>query len=96
MPDAPPGYAPEYVEGIWLMLQQEAPCDPVFGTGETHPVLEFVEETFSYVNLDWREYVAEDPRYLCSTEVPLSSKLIPPRPSDASGGSQGSRFGTSS
>lgn len=65
------GYAPEYVEGMWLMLQQEAPCDLVFGTGETHSVLEFVEEAFGYVNLDWRDYVAEDPRYLRPTEVPL-------------------------
>ncbi|MDD5558667.1 GDP-mannose 4,6-dehydratase [Candidatus Methylomirabilis sp.] len=65
------GYAPEYVEGMWLMLQQKAPCDLVFGTGETHSVLEFVEEAFGYVNLDWREYVAEDPRYLRPTEVPL-------------------------
>ncbi|PTL36712.1 GDP-mannose 4,6-dehydratase [Candidatus Methylomirabilis limnetica] len=65
------GFAPEYVEGMWLMLQQEAPCDLVFGTGETHSVREFVEEAFGYVNLDWREYVAEDPRYLRPTEVPL-------------------------
>ncbi|MBZ0159714.1 MAG: GDP-mannose 4,6-dehydratase [bacterium] len=65
------GYAPEYVEGMWLMLQQEAPCDLVFGTGETHSVLEFVEEAFGYVDLDWRDYVAEDPRYLRPTEVPL-------------------------
>jgi GDPmannose 4,6-dehydratase len=65
------GFAPEYVEGMWLMLQQEAPCDLVFGTGETHSVLEFVEEAFGYVNLNWREYVAEDPRYLRPTEVPL-------------------------
>ena len=62
------GFAPEYVEGMWLMLQQEAPCDLVFGTGETHSVLEFVEEAFGYVNLDWREYVAEGPRYLRPTE----------------------------
>ena len=65
------GFAPEYVEGMWLMLQQEAPCDLVFGTGETHSVLEFVEEAFGYVNLDWRDYVAEDPRYRRPTEVPL-------------------------
>jgi GDPmannose 4,6-dehydratase len=65
------GYAPEYVEGMWLMLQQEAPEDLVFGTGETHSVKEFVEEAFGYVNLDWREFVAVDPRYLRPTEVPL-------------------------
>ncbi len=65
------GFAPEYVEGMWLMLQQEAPCDMVFGTGETHSVLEFVEEAFGYVNLNWRDYVTEDPRYLWPTEVPI-------------------------
>ena len=53
------------------MLQQEAPGDLVLGTRETHSVLEFVEETFGYVNLDWRGYVAEDPRYCRPTEVPL-------------------------
>lgn len=65
------GYAPEYVEGMWLMLQQEEPQDLVFGTGKTHSVQEFVEEAFSYVNLDWREYVVVDPRYFRPTEVPL-------------------------
>jgi GDPmannose 4,6-dehydratase len=65
------GYAPEYVEGMWLMLQQEAPEDLVFGTGETHAVKEFVQEAFSYVGLDWQEYVALDPRYLRPTEVAL-------------------------
>jgi GDPmannose 4,6-dehydratase len=64
------GYAPEYVEGMWRMLQQESPIDLVFGTGATHSVQEFVEEAFGYVNLDWRKYVAIDPRYLRPTEVP--------------------------
>jgi GDPmannose 4,6-dehydratase len=63
------GYAPEYVEAMWLMLQQEAAEDLVFGTGETHSVREFVEEAFGYVNLDWREYVEIDPRYFRPTEV---------------------------
>jgi len=63
------GYAPEYAEGMWLMLQQESPADLVFGTGEARSVREFVEEAFSYVNLDWREYVAIDPRYFRPTEV---------------------------
>jgi GDPmannose 4,6-dehydratase len=53
------------------MLQQAAPCDLVFGIGETHSVLDFVEEAFGYVNLDWLDYVAEDPRYRRPTEVPL-------------------------
>lgn len=65
------GYAPEYVEGMWMMLQEEAPIDLVFGTGETHSVQEFVEEAFSYVNLEWQKYVAIDPRYFRPTEVPL-------------------------
>jgi GDPmannose 4,6-dehydratase len=65
------GYAPEYVEGMWLLLQQDNPQDLVFGTGETHSVREFVQEAFGYMNLDWREYVATDSRYLRPTEVPL-------------------------
>jgi len=63
------GYAPEYVEAMWLMLQQEKPDDYVIGTGEAHSVQEFVEEAFSYVDLDWREYVEIDPRYFRPTEV---------------------------
>ncbi len=63
------GYAPEYVEAMWLMLQQDEPADLVFGTGETHSVREFLEEAFGYVNLDWREHVAVDPRYFRPTEV---------------------------
>lgn len=65
------GYAPDYVEGMWLMLQEEAPADLVFGTGETHLVREFVEEVFGYVNLDWRDYVEVDHRYYRPTEIPL-------------------------
>jgi len=64
------GYAPEYVEGMWFMLQHDEPADLVFGTGGTQSVEEFVEEAFSYVNLDWRDYVAIDPRYLRPNEVP--------------------------
>jgi GDPmannose 4,6-dehydratase len=63
------GYAPEYVEGMWLMLQQEAPADLVFGTGHTHSVREFLDEAFGYVKLDWRDYVSVDPRYFRPTEV---------------------------
>jgi GDPmannose 4,6-dehydratase len=65
------GYAPEYVEGMWLMLQHEAPGDLVFGTGESHSVREFVQEAFSYVGLDWRQHVEVDPRYFRPTEVSL-------------------------
>lgn len=63
------GYAPEYMEAMWLMLQQETSEDLVFGTGETHSVREFVEEVFGYVNLDWREYLTVDTRYFRPTEV---------------------------
>jgi len=62
------GYAPDYVEAMWLMLQQEAPDDYVVGTGESHSVREFVEEAFSYVGLDWEEYVRIDPRYFRPTD----------------------------
>ena len=63
------GYAPEYVEVMWRMLQQERPDDYVIGTGETHSVREFIEEAFSYVRLDWQDHVVIDPRYLRPTEV---------------------------
>ena len=65
------GYAPDYVEAMWLMLQQEVPEDYVIGTGETHSVKEFLEEVFNYVGLDWKEYVEIDPRYFRPTEVEL-------------------------
>jgi GDPmannose 4,6-dehydratase len=63
------GYAPEYVEAMWMMLQQDKPKDYVIGTGEAHSVKEFLEETFNYVGLDWKEYIEIDPRYLRPTEV---------------------------
>jgi len=63
------GYAPEYVEGMWRMLQQDAPSDYVLGTGESHTVREFLEEAFGYLDLDWRDYVERDPRYLRPAEV---------------------------
>jgi GDPmannose 4,6-dehydratase len=63
------GYAKEYVTAMWLMLQQDQPDDFVIATGETHSVREFVEEAFSYVGLDWRDYVAIDPKYYRPAEV---------------------------
>jgi GDPmannose 4,6-dehydratase len=63
------GYAKEYVEAMWLMLQQDQPDDYVIATGETHSVREFLEEAFSCVDLDWRDYVELDPKYLRPTEV---------------------------
>ena len=63
------GYAPEYVEGMWRILQQDTPSDYVLGTGEAHSVREFLDEAFGYLDLDWREYVELDPRYLRPSEV---------------------------
>lgn len=65
------GYAKEYVEAMWLMLQQENPDDYVIATGETHSVQEFLEEAFSHVGLDWHKYVEIDPKYLRPAEVDL-------------------------
>ncbi len=63
------GYAPEYVEAMWQILQQEKPDDFVIATGETHTVREFLEEAFGYAGLDWHAYVQEDARYLRPSEV---------------------------
>jgi GDPmannose 4,6-dehydratase len=63
------GYAPEYVEAMWRMLQQDRPDDYVIGTGHAHSVREFLEEAFSYVGRDWRQYVTMDPRYFRPREV---------------------------
>ena len=65
------GYAREYVNAMWLMLQQDLPDDYVIATGETHSVREFLEEAFSRVNLDWRDYVEIDPNYFRPAEVDL-------------------------
>lgn len=65
------GYAPEYVEAMWLMLQQDQPDDYVVATGETHSVREFVEEAFGHVGLDWEKYVKHDARYERPAEVDL-------------------------
>ena len=63
------GYAPEYVEAMWLMLQQDIADDYVVGTGETHSVKEFLVEAFGYAGLDWQEHVKTDPRYFRPLEV---------------------------
>jgi len=63
------GYAPEYIEAMWLILQQEKPDDYVIATGETHSVREFVEEAFNYVGLDWEKYVKIDPNLFRPTDV---------------------------
>jgi GDPmannose 4,6-dehydratase len=63
------GYAPEYVEAMWKILQLEKPGDFVLGTGKVHSVKEFVEQAFSYVGLDQEKYVKIDPRYFRPTET---------------------------
>ena len=63
------GYAPEYVEMMWKMLQYDTSVDIVLGTGENHSVKEFVREAFSYVGLDWEKHVEIDSRYFRPTEV---------------------------
>jgi GDPmannose 4,6-dehydratase len=65
------GFAGDYVEAMWLMLQQEEPGDYVVATGETHSVREFLEAAFSYLGLDWQKYVVVDPKYFRPAEVDL-------------------------
>ena len=65
------GFAGDYVEAMWLMLQQETPEDYVVGTGETYEVEQFVEAAFSHVGLDWHDYVVIDPKFYRPAEVDL-------------------------
>jgi GDPmannose 4,6-dehydratase len=65
------GYAPEYVEAMWRILQQDGGDDFVIATGETHTVREFAEVAFAHAGLDWTEYVKHDPRYERPAEVDL-------------------------
>jgi GDPmannose 4,6-dehydratase len=65
------GYAKDYVEAMWLMLQQEQPDDYVIATGETHSVREFLDEAFGYLELDWHRYVKIDPKYFRPAEVDI-------------------------
>lgn len=65
------GFSKDYVEAMWLMLQQDEPDDYVIATGETHSVEEFLELAFQRVELPWRQYVEQDPRYLRPSEVEL-------------------------
>ncbi len=65
------GFAPDYVRAMWLMLQQDSPDDFVIATGETHSVREFLEESFSHVDLDWREFVVQDDSFYRPAEVDL-------------------------
>ena len=65
------GFAGDYVEAMWLMLQQDKADDYVVATGETHSVREFLDEVFGYLGLDWRQHVEIDPRYFRPSEVDL-------------------------
>jgi len=65
------GYAKEYVEMMWVMLQQDAPDDYVVATNETHTVKEFIQETFALLDMDWEKYVEYDKRYERPAEVEL-------------------------
>jgi GDPmannose 4,6-dehydratase len=65
------GYAKEYVEAMWRMLQQDQPDDYVIATGETHSIREFLDVAFSHVGLDWKKHVEIDPRYYRPAEVDL-------------------------
>jgi GDPmannose 4,6-dehydratase len=65
------GYAPEYVEGMWRMLQADEPDDFVLATNETHTVKEFVQEAFGHVGLEWEKYIKYDARYERPAEVEL-------------------------
>jgi GDPmannose 4,6-dehydratase len=65
------GYAKEYVEAMWLMLQQDKPDDYVIATNETHSVKEFLKLSFDYAGLNWKKHVEIDPRYFRPAEVDL-------------------------
>jgi len=65
------GYAGDYVEAMWLMLQQNKPDDFVIATGETHTVKEFVEVAFQHVGLNWQDFVLQDPKFMRPAEVDL-------------------------
>ena len=65
------GYAPEYVEGMWRIIQADSPGDYILATNETHSVKDFVELAFSHVDLDWKQYVRYDKRYERPAEVDL-------------------------
>ncbi|HYT49023.1 MAG TPA: GDP-mannose 4,6-dehydratase, partial [Pyrinomonadaceae bacterium] len=65
------GYARDYVEAMWMIMNADEPDDFVIATGETHSVREFIEQTFEYLDLDWQQYVEIDPRYFRPAEVDL-------------------------
>ena len=64
------GYAPDYVEAMWLMLQQNTPEDYVIATNETHSIREFLEHAFNHIGINnWENYIGQDPRYMRPAEV---------------------------
>lgn len=65
------GYAGDYVKAMWMMLQVDKPEDYVIATGETYSVKQFLDEAFGYVDLDWQDYVVQDPRFMRPAEVDL-------------------------
>jgi GDPmannose 4,6-dehydratase len=65
------GFAGDYVDAMWRMIQNDQPVDFVVGTGETHTVREFCEKVFSYLDLDYHDYVVQDPRFIRLAEVDL-------------------------
>ena len=65
------GYAPDYVRGMWLILQQAQPDDYVLATGHTHSVKQFAELAFGYLGLDYRDFIVVDPAYMRPAEVEL-------------------------
>ena len=65
------GFAGDYVQAMWMMLQADKPDDYVIATGETHTVREFLGRAFGHLDLDWKQYVKIDPRYYRPTEVDL-------------------------
>ena len=79
------GFAGDYVEAMWLMLQQDEPDDYVVSTGETHSVREFCELAFGHVDLDWEQYVVVDEKFMRPAEVDLlvGSAEQGPRPCSA-------------
>jgi GDPmannose 4,6-dehydratase len=65
------GFAGDYVRAMWLMVQHDEPVDYVVATGETHSVEQFLNLAFGHVDLDWREFVVQDPRFMRPAEVDL-------------------------
>src|SRR5262249_19251043 len=66
------GWAPEYVEAMWMMLQADHPCDFVIATGESHSLAEYVEMAFAQLGLDWREHVTSDASLFRPSDIQFS------------------------